>query len=84
MVRFSGVRDGLELDLFLAGLVRLNVDVGGFRLLREHLADKANLDTAMIEAVREMFAKKAKAADINIEAYKTGKEKIEFKSVPNS
>ena len=47
-------------------------------------ADKANLDTAMIEAVREMFAKKAKAADINIEAYKTGKEKIEFKSVPNS
>ena len=47
-------------------------------------ADKANLDTAMIEAVREMFAKKAKAADINIEAYRTGREKIEFKSVPNS
>ena len=47
-------------------------------------ADKANLDTAMIEAVREMFAKKAKAADINIEAYKTGKEKIEFKSVPRA
>ena len=47
-------------------------------------ADKANLDTAMIEAVREMFAKKAKAADINIEAYKTGKEKIEFKSVPKA
>ena len=47
-------------------------------------ADKANLDTAMIEAVREMFAKKAKAADINIEAYRTGKEKIEFKSVPQS
>ena len=45
-------------------------------------ADKANLDTAMIEAVREMFAKKAKAADINIEAYKIGKEKIEFKAVP--
>ena len=38
----------------------------------------------MIEAVREMFAKKAKAADINIAAYRTGKEKIEFKSVPNS
>ena len=47
-------------------------------------SDKANLDTAMIEAVREMFAKKAKAADINIEAYKTGKEKIEFKSVPQA
>ena len=47
-------------------------------------ADKANLDTAMIEAVREMFAKKAKAADINIEAYRTGKEKIEFKSVPTA
>ena len=47
-------------------------------------SDKANLDTAMIEAVREMFAKKAKAADINIEAYKTGKEKIEFKSVPRA
>ena len=47
-------------------------------------ADKANLDTAMIEAVREMFAKKAKAADINIEAYRTGKEKIEFKSTPQA
>ena len=47
-------------------------------------ADKANLDTAMIEAVREMFAKKAKAADVNIEAYKTGKAKVEFKSVPQA
>ena len=47
-------------------------------------ADRANLDTAMIEAVREMFAKKSKAADLNIEAYKTGKSKIEFKSVPRA
>ncbi len=44
--------------------------------------DKKYLDTAMDEAVREMFSKKAKAFDLNLKAYRTGKNNIAYKQVP--
>ena len=47
-------------------------------------ADRAVLDTAMEEAIREMFSKKRKALDVNIKAYRLGRSGVTFRSVPES
>lgn len=44
--------------------------------------DKKYLDQAMEEAIREMFMKKAKSVDLNLQAYQTGKNGISFSQKP--